>query len=139
MGNRNRLESVGHCTILRNKISAACFCLFAILFPDRSVAQDVNYFAVLDSSETGIGFPGGGESFYVGGCRTFNLLEKRFEGKCIYPAAIRWAAMSPDGSRLLATVISKGGQKAKSLQIDALTGKIFDSQAGGLFFPTRRH
>lgn len=129
------MKSLAHNFTHSIVISTLGLCATTATVYGQVPAQIVGYFDVSNRTEVGIGFPGGGKSLYVGGCGVFNLQERRFENECIYPDSIRWAAMSPDGSRLLATVTDKHGKRAKSLQIDATTGRILTTHPGIYFAP----
>ncbi|GLS05364.1 hypothetical protein GCM10007860_25160 [Chitiniphilus shinanonensis] len=93
------------------------------------------YFHINDPSETGLGFLADTNLLYVGGCRVFELKKREFGKTCLYPADLRWAAVSPDGSLLLGSAAPVDGGKGTSYQLDAVTGRVLSSRRGLYFAP----
>lgn len=100
--------------------------------PQRPTIQ---YVVAGNASQTGIGFLADGKSLFVGGCQPFDLVLRDFPKGCRYPAGIRWATVSPDGSLLLATELNAKNGQARSMQINAVSGQVISVRKGIHFAP----
>lgn len=98
-------------------------------------SSTVQYVATTNASQTGIGFLADGRGLFVGGCQPFDLVLRDFPKGCRYPAGIRWATVSPDGSLLLTTELNAKNGQARSMQINAVSGQVISVRKGIHFAP----
>ena len=63
----------------------------------------ITYYPLEHPSFTGIGFLADGSTLYLGGCGTFDLINRQFFAECRFPKYTRWAKVSSDGTLVFAT------------------------------------